>query len=254
MTLTNIAKALTIGAIVATIATGVFLFWRHPQMPASISKQAFAVPPISTKNVHIQGCDNEFADSKVEPRVLPGATLDEIREIYGNETKKEDYGGYTWNLSGFTLQTFPLEKTDKQTDFLIVTNQDHKVATLDGIVLGKDTFASILKAAKARGIQVHERMDGPEGNWALYVSFPSACSGKFISEYSWMIPGSTEVNKQIIPDPDNGSAPWRSDIFLDKIAVKYTVELADRYQSDEGSASIHTDTSSDATNAPHTKP
>jgi hypothetical protein len=195
------------------------------------SKPSNQSPTLSpaAKTLHIEGCDTDFPvkpGEQIEPQVVPGVTVEKIRSIYGKESKKDELGVLTWNLDGYSLSD-DLSKTHvEQGTVSLFPNHGQILTTTDGIELGKDTFATLLQKTKARGIPIHESMDGPEGSWMLLVWFPSMCNSKFRSVYTWIIRGSQTVDEQILPAVKDGGAPWRSNVFLDEKVQYFSMEPA----------------------------
>ncbi|WP_263357199.1 hypothetical protein [Acidicapsa ligni] len=252
-----------IAILLFVLAGGAYLIWwarpravLHGQLHSANEKPSHSnAPPQNLKPLHVAGCDRDFLvrpGEILEPRVLPGSSIEQFRAVYGKESERDKNGPVTWDLYPYTLtdSNFGLESSS---NFVSVDmNPGHIFKTLDGVELGIDTFGSILQRAKDGGIQVHESIrhvdpvdhsDQADGQWMLTLSLYSACSRKFRSEYRWTIPGSPEVDRQILP-PNNGStdpnAPWRSEVFMNKFVVNYDLEISNGTdKSGEGHPSIH---------------
>jgi hypothetical protein len=95
-------------------------------------------------------------------------------------------------------------------------------------------MGALLRKLRDRQIQVHQRIENPEGHWIMTVSFYSDCSHKFRSEYSHSLPGGPEIDRLILPAPNTQSAtaqsattntpgPYRSDVFLNKVITDYSL-------------------------------
>lgn len=224
-------------AVVAGTWSPFAIALQSPAVPTSRnpSSQNVSGTPVASATGETHGwleCDaNSHIEQgkQIEPRATQDQPVSKFREIYGKESKRDRLGPLTWNLRGYSL-TDGYFNSSKLSEFVSITvKPGNALKTIDGIELGVDTFATVLKKLQARGIEVHESMDGPEGNWMLFVSFYSPCNRKFRAEYSWIIPGGPNVDRQIIPDlKGSASQPviWRSDIFLDRVAYNYSLQMS----------------------------
>jgi hypothetical protein len=211
----------------------------HPAPAAAVTTKSPGISAIDNKTP-TGGCQSLQPAGHQQPKLMPGASLDNLRAAYGTESSKQDDGSYLWKYTDFRLQTLPIPQDGLIPGMILTANKGHTVETTDGIVLGKDTFRSVLAKAKALNLQVHERMDGPEGNWTLTVDFPSVCYPSLVSEYFWMIEGSPKIDAQVIPKEQLADNPWHSDVFLDKIVDSYTIQPQADYDRDEdGNPSTH---------------
>lgn len=220
------------GAILLT-AAGAYVIWiTRPRavLPSrSLSASGHNPNQPITSSLHVEGCNEDFIvkpGELVEPRVVPGASLDQFRSVYGKESKREDKGIRTWDQEAFSLANgdFGAEKPGNFVQLSL--NRGHVVETLDGVELGIDSFGTIFRKMRDKKVEVHERIDGGEGNWTLIVSFYSACGHKFRSEYSRMLPGSPDLDKFILPQAatvKGQTMPWRSDVFMNKVVYDYTL-------------------------------
>jgi hypothetical protein len=239
-------RAWIAACLILVSASGAYLFWLHrtralytarsltaPRQPSASGSQ-----PV-TDTLHVEGCEKNFIVKRgelVEPRVVPDAPLDQFRSVYGKEMKRESKDFLSWDQYAFTLTRgyYGAESLGNSVD--ISVNQGHVVQTLDGVELGIDSFGTILRKMRDQNIAVHQRIDRPEGNWTLFVSFYSACGHKYRSEYSRTIPGSAEIDKMILPpanDPAGSGAPWRSDVFMNKVVFDYDL-VASNGRDDSG--------------------
>lgn len=144
-----------------------------------LPKQFVQSQPVPS--AHIEGCAEYIQPSsgeKLEPRVLPGASIEAIRSIYGKESKREEYD-YVWNTSDYSLSAYLGPGGASSNGINLNAIQGHVISTPDGIELGKDTFATLLQKMKDRGIDVSERMGDAAGIWVLTISFLSVCSQNF---------------------------------------------------------------------------
>lgn len=221
-----------------------------PHPPDSATGKAAS----QTKTLHVEGCEKDFlvkTGELVEPRAVPGASLDRFRAIYGKETKRDRSGVFTWDRDPYTLTDIDLGPGNLGNSVSIDVHQGHVVETLDGIELGIDSFGTIFRKMRDRQLEAHERMIQGQGNWKLIVSFYSDCGHKYRGEYSRTLPTSSETDKLIAPlaaqpnaQPGRQAAQatglWRSDIFMNKVAFDYTL-VPSNGQDDavEGSPSEH---------------
>jgi hypothetical protein len=227
-------RAWIIAAILLTAAIGSYFVWLNRTRAQFHARSLSAAPKPPNNNpthlLHVDGCDKDFlvkVGELVEPRVVPGAPLERFRAIYGKETRFDKLGpAWTWDKDPFTLLDVNPKPDSPGNSVSIDVKQGHVVETLDGIELGIDSFGTLLHKLRDRQIPVHERIDGPEGDWVLTVSFYSDCSHKFRSEYSRILPGGPEIDSKIVPpsnDPRAGALPWRSDVFMNKVITHYTL-------------------------------
>jgi len=139
----------------------------------------------------------------------------------------DEFGGVTWKLENYSLTDEISKNTNRSKTINLLPKSGYVIKTPDGMELGRDTFNAILKKVTLRGIPIHESIDGPEGSWMLVVWFQSACSPNYRSEYTWILNGSKHTDEQILPDPENGGAPWKSNVFLNEKVQSYSMEMAD---------------------------
>ena len=192
-----------------------------------------------TQAVRIEGCAAYIQPppgEKLEPIVLPGVSIENLRKVYGRESRHTtDINEWEWHTEDFNLQGWGYSKENKIRSIGLDATPGHLIATPDGIELGKDTFATILQKMKDRGISVSEKMEGAEGTWILFVSFPSVCNPDDWSEYSWYLGGTPKVD-----DAVGSSVPFHSNIFLNKVVENYSTGIGKESEGDiEGQPSIH---------------
>jgi hypothetical protein len=230
-----------------------YLIWRtRPRAVIAPLKNAAEKPahsnnqPQNLHPLHVDGCNRDFMvrpGEVLEPRVLPGATPEQFRAVYGKESTHDKNGPLTWDLYPYSFTDSNFGPASHSNFISVDMNPGHVLKTLDGVELGIDTFGTILQRAKDGHVPVHETIAHTDGKWILTLSLYSACNRKFRSEYHWTIDGSPEVDKQIVP-PNTGTpapdAPWRSDIFMNKFVSNFDLEMANGTdQSGEGHASMH---------------
>lgn len=181
--------------------------------PASLSQSA--------PSIHIEGCQAYIQPplgEKMEPRLMPGASIDDFRRIYGHESK-HDGNDWQWDKDDFYLYDFDYAKGAKSGSILLESNSGHFLATPDGIVLGRDTYQDLLRKMKDRGVEVTERLADEDMVWVLTVSFPSTCNPNLRSKYVWMTNDTEKTDEEIGNDP-----PFNSKIFLDQVVNSYSIE------------------------------
>jgi hypothetical protein len=249
-------RAWLISGLLILIATGVYLLWLYrPKATYNARSLSASHGPANTpskpatKSLHVEGCKEDFIVSPgelIEPQVIPGASLDQARKMYGPESKRDSAGALTWDKWEYSL-TDGYFGSDSPQNFVDVSlNGGHIVETLDGVELGLDSFGTIFRKMRDKKVEVHENIDGPEGRWTYTVSFYSACGHKFRSEYSRTLKGSPEIDKLITPiplppgSPAGKTNPWRSDIFMNKVVYEYSLVPANGHDdSPNGSPSQH---------------
>jgi hypothetical protein len=189
--------------------------------------------------VQIQGCAayiQPFPGEELEPRVLPGASIETIRNVYGPELKHvNESREWEWKPENFSLQVWGDSDQKIARSLGIDAKPGRVIATPDGIELGKDTFATLLQKMKNRRIAVSEKMEGADGTWILFVSFRSVCNPDDWSEYSWYLDGTPAVDEAV-----GNATPFRSDPFLNKVVEYYSAGVGKQSIGDiEGQPSTH---------------
>jgi len=233
-------RAWIIAGVILLTAAGAYVIWiARPRAVitgrslTTSNHPANTPSATTTRSLHVAGCYEDFIvkpGELVEPRVVPGAPLDQFRSVYGQDTLHIGPGILSSEQNAFTL-TESLPTPQSPTSAIHVSlHQGHVLETLDGIELGIDSFGAIFRKMRDKKVEIHERIDGGEGNWTLIVSIYSACGRKYRSEYSRTIPGGPEIDKLILPhqkNPDGSvistSGPLRSDVFMNKIVSEYTL-------------------------------
>jgi hypothetical protein len=229
-------RAWIIAGVIILAAVGAYVIWvTRPHAVMNARSLTSAAQPV-TKTLHVDGCNEDFIiqpGELVEPRVVPGAPIEQFRTIYGTETK-HDKDSATWDQYAFSL-TASKSKSNSEPDnganFVnLSVNQGHVVETLDGVELGIDSFGAIFRKMRDKKVEIHERIDSSEGNWTVIVSIYSACGHKYRSEYSRTLPGSPDIDKLILPhqtNPDGTvkptTGPFLSDIFMNKVVSNYSL-------------------------------
>lgn len=263
-------RALIFAVLVALASVAGYIVWANLQHAPVKSKELVIVgsankpDPHAKKQLHVSGCVDDFTvavGELVEPRVVPGSTLDQFRVLYGKETKLTRDGIATWVTDPYTLteeSIFPSKTSAlKPQGYVSLTvNQGHVVQTLDGIELGIDTFAALFRKLRDRKIEGHESLERLDGNWVYTASFYSSCGRKYRGEYIRILPESPEINAKIIaqvPVPNgpanqtpssstnvNAATQWKSDVFMSKVISDYRLVVSNgRDSSDKGQLVSH---------------
>ena len=249
-------RAWIVTCLIVLLAAGAYLLWLTRTRAVQNSRSLSSAPhPANTaqgntKSLHVEGCKDDFivqSGELVEPRVAPGASLEQFRSVYGPESKKEarrkEPRVLAWNGNAYSLTEGNFGVDSAQNFVQVQLNQGHVVETLDGIELGLDSFGTIFRKMRDRKIEVHERMEGSAGSaWTLTLSFYSSCGRKFRSEYSRSLPGSPELDRLIEPrkGSDGRMSLFRSDAFMNKVVSDYTMVPSEGHDdSAEGSSSEH---------------
>jgi hypothetical protein len=243
-------RAWIITGFLVLVAAGCYATWLHrarayynARSLSAARRHTDAAP--KTKTLHVEGCREDFIISPgeiVEPRIAPGATIDQFRSLYGEESK-EDSGIFTWITDPFELKLAQPNSGDTDTAIQIALNGGHVVETLDGVALGLDSFGTILRKMQDRKIEVHERILRNGDNWILTVSMYSACGRKFRSEYFRSVPSDPRtdslINRRVI-ESNGQPGPLRSDIFMNKVSYDYILKTSDgKDDSQDGEPAEH---------------
>ncbi|MGA3080131.1 MAG: hypothetical protein ABSD44_01970 [Terracidiphilus sp.] len=199
---------------------------RPPQTISSsvMPKQAVQITPAPV--IHIEGCAAYIqppSGENLEPRMLPGASIEGFQTTYGQPGKHDKVAqSWEWENNASTLDAFANSKEESVVSSLLLESKSgRKVATPDGIVLGKDTYQTVLDKLQARGVKFREQLADEDMVWVLTVTFPSTCNSDLNSKYNWSMDDTPETDKEIGND-----LPFHSRIFLDKLATSYIVERA----------------------------
>jgi hypothetical protein len=247
-------RAWIIAGLILLAALGGYVIWiTRPRAQYNARSLSAAGHPTNqgdkpiTKSLHVDGCNDDFIVSPgeiVEPRVIPGATLEEFRGFYGKETPdKKDPDALVWKTDAFELLTN--KSTSGEPDKLIQMslNSGHIVETLDGIELGLDSFGTIFRKMRDRKVELHQRIRRDGDHWILTVSMYSSCGRKFRSEYFRSLPADPETDALINrreTGPDGKPGPLRSDIFMNKVTYDYILETSDgKDDSSKGELAEH---------------
>ena len=236
-------RAWIIAGVILAAGLGAYVVWMtRPRVHASVRSLSAgpSTKTSKTKSLHVDGCVEDFIvqpGELVEPMVVPGATLEQVRETYGqdlDDSKKRSKeaglqeGVYRWDENAFLLTDGWFGANDSR-DFVDVSVPvGHVVESLDGIELGIDSFGTIFrKMGRDRKVEMHERLLHGDGNWTLIVSFYSACGRKFRSEYSRSFEESPEIDALVTRKPASGGNSGsedgllRSDTFMNKVVSEY---------------------------------
>jgi len=229
-------RAWIIAGVLVLAAAGAYILWltrAHVQYTArSLSSAPHAANQAAkpaTKSLHVEGCKEDFIVSPgeiVEPRVVPGASIDQFRAVYGPETKQPQVGIFDWHTEAFELRA--IEPTPAQTANLQMSlNSGHIVESLDGVELGLDSFATILHKMQDRKVEIHERIRHADNHWILTLTMFSACGRNFRSEYVRSLPDEPETSRLINRREIGGNGQQgliRSDIFMNKVVYDYSMQ------------------------------
>jgi hypothetical protein len=248
------SRAWIVTCLIVAAVIGGYALWLHRTRAGysarSLSASHHAPNPAAkraTKSLHVDGCQADFVVSPgelVEPRVTPGASVDQVRGIYGKESGHEEKGVLTWNQFAYTLVDGNFGSDVPENFVRISLAQGHVLETLDGVELGIDSFGTIFRKMRDKKVEVHERIDHADGHWTYVVSLYSACGHQFRSEYFRTIAGSPEIDRMMAPRAsgaaDHGDSPWRSDLFMNKMVSEYSMVPAEGHdESTFGSPAVH---------------
>jgi hypothetical protein len=245
-------RAWIIAGLILLSAAGAYVIWitRPRAVYTARSLSASGRPANSpsqpvTKSLHVEGCQEDFIVSPgelIEPTVVPGAPLEQFRNTYGTETKRQAPGVWQWKQEAFWLTDGDFGPQNPSDFVQISMNTNHVVETLDGIELGLDSFGTIFRKMQDKKVEIHERIVRSEGKWTFIVTMYSACGHKFRSEYTRSIPSDSQVDRQIAPitGANGQTGLWRSDVFMNKVVYDYAMKPSGgTNNSNEGSPSEH---------------
>jgi len=247
-------RAWIIAGLILLAALGGYILWvTRPRAQYNARSLSAAGHPANqgdkpvTKSLHVEGCNDDFIVSPgeiVEPRVVPGASLDQFRSVYGKETHdKKAPDEFAWKTEAFELLANRSAAGTPGNLLDISLNSGHIVETLDGIELGLDSFGTIFRKMRDRKVELHERILRDGDHWKLTVSMYSSCGRKYRSEYFRSLPSDPETDALINrrePGPDGKPGPLRSDIFMNKVTYDYIMETSDgKDDSTEGEPAVH---------------
>jgi len=251
-------RAWIIAGLILLTVVGAYVIWitrpragYHARSLSAANKPANRGTQRTTKSLHVDGCNEDFIVNPgelVEPRVVPGASLDQFRSIYGpeakdKETRREQLGILTWNQEAYLLTGSNLSSETPADSVQVSLKSGHVLETLDGVEMGIDSFGTIFRKMQDKKVEVHERIVRGESNWTLILSMYSACGKRFRSEYSRTLPSTPELDSFIerrVKESDGSLGPWRSDIFMNKVVYDYTLVPSNgRDDSTNGSPSEH---------------
>jgi hypothetical protein len=250
------------GAIVLLIAVAYVIWVNRPRagyntrsLSASHSNPAKSAPV--TKSLHVDGCHEDFIVNPgelVEPRLAPGAPIEQFRSIYGDELTGKDlrYKGlpdqppstHQWNTDALQLAVSEpgINASQQPARIQMSLNSGHIVESLDGIELGLDSFGTILRKMRDKKVEIHQRIrhvpnEDPTkpDHWILTVSLYSSCGKAFRSEYFRSIATDEETDRQINrrePGTNGQPGPLRSDVFMNKVAYDYILETSNGSDDD----------------------
>ena len=250
------------GAILLLIAVAYVVWINRPRAgytgrSLSASANHSESKPV-TKSLHIDGCHEDFIVNPgelVEPRLAPGAPIDQFLSIYGQELAGKELASkglpnqllstHQWNTEALQLavsEPGPASTSQHPARIQMSLNSGHIVESLDGIELGLDSFGTILRKMRDKKVEIHQRIRRVQNNdptkpdhWILTVSIYSSCGKTFRSEYFRSIPSDPETDRQINRREvgANGQpGALRSDIFMNKVAYDYILETANGSDDD----------------------
>ena len=227
-------KALIASVTVVACLLAAALVWQARIQTNGASRSLTAAPPQLaqaakpvTRALHVDGCSQDFVvkvGELVEPRVTPGASLAQLRAVYGPEKKvvKPVPELTTWSPLPYTLTSW----SGHSPALHIAVNIGHVVETLDGIELGIDSFASIRHKMRDKKVEIDEQVTGDGQHWTLTTTLVSACNRHMLSQYSRTLDATDDVTRAVqpIPGPDGKPGPLRPDVFLNKVVYEYTLK------------------------------
>ena len=244
-------RAWIVACVILLSAAGAYLLWiDRPKTTYNARSLSAGAHPSetdskpATKSLHVDGCRQEFIVSPgelIEPTVVPGASLDDFRSLYGMETKRDPQGALMWNKYEYALSADGFGAGNPGSFLSISLNSGHVLESLDGIELGLDSMGTILRKMRDKKVEVEERIRRDGDRWVLTLSLDSACGRNFRSLYFRSLPSDPETDRQInrrSVGADGKGGPLRSDIFMNKVVYDYVMETSDA-KDDAGELSEH---------------
>jgi hypothetical protein len=230
-------RAWIVASVILLSAAGAYVLWIYRPKATYTARSLSAAPPHAesaakpaTKSLHVEGCNDDFIVSPgelVEPTVVPGASLDQFRSAYGQESDAKDPGVFTWKTEEYDLRATRPSSASPDSLIQISLNGAHVVETLDGIELGLDSFGTIFRKMSDRKVEIHERIRHTPGHWILTLTMYSSCSRRFRGEYTRSLPDDPETSRLINRRVTGGNGQIgliRSDIFMNKVVYDYTLQ------------------------------
>lgn len=242
-------RAWVVACLILLSAAGAYLLWIYRPKATYNARSLSAGPHPSqsqpaTRSLHVEGCKDDFIVSPgelVEPTVVPGASLDQMRSAYGEESKRDKNGVLTWDKYEYSLTGGYFGTVEPYNFLRISLNSGHILESLDGVELGLDSFGTIFRKMRDKKVEVQERIRRDGDRWILTVSMNSACGRKFRSEYFRSIPSDPETDSKInrrLAGPDGKAGLLRSDVFMNKVVYDFVMETG-KHDSGEGEPSEH---------------
>ena len=244
-------RAWIVACLILVSTVGAYLLWIYRPKATynarSLSAGAHPADSASkptTKSLHVDGCRQDFIVSPgelVEPIIVPGASLDEFRDVYGKETKRDSQGALTWDKYEYSLTAGGFGSGNPGSSLRISLNSGHILESLDGVELGLDSMGTIFRKMRDKKVEVQERIRRDGDHWILMLSLESACGRGFRSEYFRSLPSDPDTDDKInrrIAGPDGKPGPLRSDVFMNKVVYDYVMETG-KNASGEGEPSEH---------------
>ncbi len=247
--MTKPVRIITLFILILTCAAAGRVAWLKFMRPPATTPRSLIIAsnaPLQ-KSVHnqliptlqIERCEayvQTHRGENLEPRAFPNASIEKFRRAYGQESKyTNEIREWEWQADDFNLQVWGDSDPKRVRSIGLDARPGHIITTPDGIDLRKDTFATLLQKMRDRGISVSEKMEGADGTWILFASFPSLCNADDWSEYSWYLNGTPAVD-----DAVGNSIPFRSNIFLQKVVENYSMAIGKESEGDiEGQPATH---------------
>ena len=244
-------RAWILSCLIVVISAAAYIVWLYRPKATynarSLSAGAHPSEATSkpvTKSLHVDGCRQDFIVSPgelVEPTVVPGASLDEFRDVYGKETKRDPQGALTWDKYEYSLTADGFGGGGPGNSLRISLNSGHILESLDGVELGLDSMGTIFRKMRDKKVEVRERIRRDGDHWILTLSLDSACGRTFRSEYFRSLPSAPDTDDKInrrVAGPDGKPGPLRSDVFMNKVVYDYVMETG-KDDSGEGEPSEH---------------
>jgi hypothetical protein len=244
-------RAWIVACVILLSTAGAYLLWIYrPKATYNVRSLSAGGHPSDTasrpvtKSLHVEGCREDFIVSPgelVEPTVVPGASLDSFRGVYGKETKRDPQGALTWDKYEYSLTADGFGSSGPGSSLSVSLNSGHILESLDGVELGLDSMGTIFRKMRDKKVEVRERIRRDGDRWVLTLSLDSACGRGFRSEYFRSLPSDLDTDGKInrrVAGPDGKPGPLRSDVFMNKVVYDYVMETS-KDDVGEGEPSEH---------------
>ena len=136
--------------------------------------------------------------------------------MYGPQPKEEG-NFYTWDRRGFRLAV-KVDDSERIIQVLITWGDGPPLATPDGVVLGKDTLASVRVKLQGRFISDREDFGMQDGVWFLTEEVRPRSGVSWVTRYDWYLNEGITSEKEIL---DQEPLPHTPEVFKNVPVTQY---------------------------------